>query len=730
MTKRSRPAAPARMPASILRQSASEEHEPPAKFNLPPEIWLDRDLSWLQFNARVLNEALDQRTPLLERCKFLAIFTSNLDEFFMKRVGAMRTRAFASHTPATIDEFNRAMSRLRNALMPMLALQSQCYEALLPQLSAQGIRLASWKDLTHAQRAEASEYFDRHVSAALTPLSMDPAHPFPFLSNLSLSWGFQLVDPESDERRPARVKVPTSLVQWIPLHADVESGASCFISLQELIRWNADKLFPGVEIEDAMLFRVSRNADIALEEQGDNSLRELVEEQLRQRRFQPVVRIEFGRHAIASMRDGLVQQLGLGACDVYEMDGLIDYTSLSEIAAITRPDLRDPPWTPTVPAAFEPEADIFAAIRAGDVLVHHPYESFDASVERFIRDAADDPLTVSIKMTVYRLGDDTPFVHSLIKAAETGKQVACLVELTARFDEARNLHWANELRKAGDHVIYGVRGLKTHTKLALVVRRESDALRCYAHIATGNYHVKTARLYTDLGLFTADPALTRDVVNLFHHLTGYSRSPQFEKLLVAPINMRERFMAMIQREAEHARERRPARIIAKMNQLDDAPIAEALIEASRAGVTIDLIVRGFCCLAPGAPGWTENVRVRSIVGRFLEHGRIFYFANGAQDPLSGEFYIGSADWMDRNLSRRVEAVTPVERRALRERLWEILQIHLADERNAWIMNTDGSYRQLQPRPDSSKDAARGSHRALMARARKRDAGGNPSSSSE
>jgi polyphosphate kinase len=709
-------------PSMAIAQAASAAPEPVHKRTLPPEVWLDRDLSWLEFNARVLNEALDERTPLLERCKFLAIFTSNLDEFFMKRVGAMRTRAFASNTPANIDEFNRHMSRLRAALSPLLATQADCFASLLPHLARQGIKLATWDELTEAQRAEASEYFDRHVSAALTPLSMDPAHPFPFLSNLSLSWGFMLADPETAERRPARVKVPTSLVQWIPLRADVNPGEQCLISLQELIRRNASKLFPGVEIEDAMLFRVSRNADIALEEQGENSLRELVEEQLRQRRFQPVVRIEFGRHSIEPIKEGLIQQLGLGECDVYEVDGLIDYTSLFEIASIARADLRDPAWTPIVPAAFEPDADIFAAIRAGDVLVHHPYDSFDASVERFIRDAANDPQTVSIKMTVYRLGDDTPFVHSLIKAAESGKQVACLVELTARFDEARNLHWANELRKAGDHVIYGVRGLKTHTKLALVVRRENDGLRCYAHIATGNYHVKTARLYTDFGLFTADAALTRDVVNLFHHLTGYSRTPQFEKLLVAPINMRERFLAMIRREAEHARAGRPARIVAKMNQLDDTPIAEALIDASRAGVAIDLIVRGFCSLAPGVPGWTDNVRVRSIVGRFLEHGRVFYFANGAKDPLAGEFYMGSADWMDRNLSRRVEAVTPVERRGLRERLWEALQLHLADERNAWIMQPEGSYRQLRPGGAAGKDAARGSHASLMARARRREVG--------
>ena len=698
----------------------SESQIRPKRRSLPAEVWLDRDLGWLEFNRRVLSEALDERTPLLERFKFLAIFSTNLDEFFMKRVGALRTRAFASGIPGNIDGFNRHMARLREALTPLLHTQAQCYAGLIPLLEEEGVTLAEWSDLTDAQREEASAYFDQNVSAALTPLSMDPAHPFPFLSNLSLSWGFMLSDPETGERHPARVKIPPSLVQWISLHQEVSGDEKRYLSLQELIRHNAHKLFPGMTIDDAMLFRVSRNADIALEEQGDNSLRELVEEQLRQRRFEPVVRIEFSTHAITSIKYGLVEQFGLGACDTYELDALLDYTTLYEIASIDRPELRYPAWTPIVPPAFEPDTDMFAAIRSEDILVHHPYESFDASVERFIRDAANDPHTAGIKMTVYRFGDDTPFVRSLIKAAETGKQVACLVELTARFDEERNLHWANELRKAGDHVIYGVRGLKTHTKLALVVRREGDALRCYAHIATGNYHVKTARLYTDFGLFTADPTLTRDVVNLFHHLTGYSRTPHFDKLLVAPLNMRERFISMIEREAANARAGRRTAIIAKMNQLDDLPIAEALVEAGRAGVRIDLVVRGFCCLVPEVSGWTENVRVRSIVGRFLEHARVFYFANGAEDPIEGEFYIGSADWMDRNLSRRIEAVTPVETRSARERLWEVLQIHLADERNAWRMRPDGSYEQLPPSANASDVAKEGSHLALMNRARRRD----------
>jgi polyphosphate kinase len=368
---------------------------------------------------------------------------------------------------------------------------------------------------------------------------------------------------------------------------------------------------------------------------------------------------------------------------------------------------------------IDPDGDLFASVRAGDVLLHHPYDSFDASVERFIREAADDPGTTTIKMTVYRLGDDTPFVRSLIKAAENGKQVACLVELKARFDEERNLHWAEQLQKAGDHVIYGMRGLKTHTKLALVVRREGDGLRTYAHVGTGNYHVKTARLYTDFGLLTCDPVLTRDVVTLFHHLTGYSRAPRFEKLLVAPLNMRSRFIDLIGREAANASAGRPARIVAKINQLEDPPICEALCEASNAGVPIDLIVRGFCCLRPGVSGLTENVRVRSVIGRFLEHGRLFHFANGSEDPLDGDFYLGSADWMDRNLSRRVEAVAPVESRPLRERLWEVVQVQLADQRNAWQMQPDGSYVQARPVSRATRVAREGSHVTLMKRTRQR-----------
>src|SRR5512139_3707442 len=570
------------------------------------EAWFDRDLAWLEFNRRVLAEALDERVPLLERLKFLAIFTSNLDEFFMKRVGAMRTRAYASGSLAIVEEFNAHILRLREALFPMLLRRAECFADLRGRLVRHGVRLASWEDLTTAQRDEARDYFERHVSPALIPLTLDASHPFPFMSNLSTSWGFVLREDDNADGILVRVKVPTTLPQWLPVRSGVEPGQRCFLSLQELVRVNASSLFPGVEIEATTLFRVSRNADIAIEEDSDNSIRELVEEQVRQRRFQPVVRLEFATGPSAEIRDSLAARFELRDSDVYELPDMLDYSGLFEIASLPMPELRFPAWTPQPPLALDPNTDLFSAIRAGDVLVHHPYESFDASVERFIRDAADDPSTTTIKMTVYRLGDHTPFERSLIKAAENGKQVACLVELKARFDEERNLHWAEELQKAGDHVIYGVRGLKTHTKLALVVRKEGDGLRSYAHIGTGNYHVKTARMYTDYGLFTCDPVITRDVTTLFHHLTGYSRAPRFEKLLVAPLNMRTRFIDLIGREAANARAGRPARIVAKVNQLEDGPVCEALCAASNAGVPIDLIARGFCCLRPGVAGFTEN----------------------------------------------------------------------------------------------------------------------------
>jgi len=686
--------------------------------------WIDRDLSWLEFNRRVLHEALDERTPLLERLKFLAIFSSNLDEFYMKRVGLLRGKAQVEgeEDPVTREGDARdRLARVRATVAAMLDTQARCYrDVLLPALAQRGVVLAAWQDLTESQKEEVSGYFDRNVSPALTPLVFDPAHPFPFMSNLSTNWGFVLRSPDAEELMPVRVKIPTMLPAWVPLKADVAADERKFVSLEELIRHNAERLFPGMEILDATLFRILRNAEIELEEEENESVREAVADALRQRRFEPVVRVDFAPAVDPTFRQRLMERFELTDEDVYDLPGLLDYTGLFQIAGLDIPALRDPHWSPLPPARLpDDEVDIFAAIQAGDLLLHHPYDSFELSVEDFISDAADDPQTVAIKMTVYRVGDDTPFVRSLIRAAEAGKQVACVVELKARFDEARNLHWAQELEKVGAHVTYGVLGLKTHTKVALVVRKEGPDLRCYAHIGTGNYHVKTARLYTDVGLLTCDPVLTGDVVKLFHYLTGRARSPVYEKLLVAPINMRDRFLQMIQREIECCKAGRPARIIAKMNQVEDLAISRALSAASKAGVTVDLIVRGFCCLRPGVAGWTDNVRVRSIIGRFLEHSRIFYFTNGCDDPLDGEFYIGSGDWMFRNLSLRVEAAAPVQDRTSRERLWEILEVGLQDRRQAWELASDGSYLQLQPGDDARGPARVGTHNWMMELARRR-----------
>ena len=669
--------------------------------DLVRNAWLDRDLSWLEFNRRVLSEALDERNPLLERVKFLAIFSSNLDEFFMKRMAVIRP--LSEDTSLAADERRDVLARRREMITSMLREQAACYTGvILPALAEHGIQLVDWTDLTEAQREEAGSVFEREISPVLTPLSLDAAHPFPYVSNLSTSWAFRLEDPVSGEGVLVRVKVPRELPQWLRVRAGVKSPARVYVGLDQVIAANATRLFPGMVIESASLFRVCRDAEVELDDHDNPvSKRALVEREVMQRRFEPVVRLEVQPNADRAMVAELTQRFALNSEDVYEMSALLDYTTLFEIAGLNMEALRDPPWTPLPPVGLEAvDGDIFSSIRAGDILLHHPYDSFNAGVERFIREAADDPLTVSIKMTVYRVGDDTPFVQSLIRAAEAGKQVACVIELNARFDEERNLHWSRELEKVGAHVMFGVTGLKTHSKAALVVRKEDSGIRCYAHIATGNYHTRTARLYEDVGLLTTNPAITDDVVTLFHFLTGRSRTPSFPTLLVAPLQMRTKFNELIEREIENHQAGRPARIVCKLNQLEDAEICLLLSKASQAGVPIDLIVRGLCCLAPGVPGWTENIRVRSIVGRFLEHSRIFHFAKGSADPLEGEFLIGSADWMHRNLSERVEAAVPITQRRLRARLWEVLAVCLADRRNAWEMQPDGTYVQLLPEPDN------------------------------
>ena len=676
------------------------------------KIWIDRDLSWLDFNERVLAQALDERTPLLERAKFLAIFSSNLDEFFMKRIAVLREK----QTPERME----LLKAIREKLLPSLNRQADCFRnTIVPELAVHGITFAKWDELNAEQRRRASEYFDEQVSPALTPLVIDPVHPFPFLSNLSTSLAFSLRDPGRDEIRYGRVKVPGMLKHWVEICSD-GPGCRVLIPLREIVRGNLNKLYAGMELGPVTLFRVTRDAEVELDEDAeDTGLPELVQEQIRQRRYEPVVRLEFGCNADPAIKAMLAERFKLLPLDLYEATDELDFTSLFEIAAMDLPSLRDRPWVPITPPAFDDaDPDVFALIRDKDVLVHHPYDSFGDTVEHFVAAAANDPQTVAVKMTAYRIGDDTPFVQSLIRAAETGKQVACAIEIKARFDEERNLHWAAELEKAGAHVTYGLRGLKTHAKTILVVRKEGGALRSYVHIGTGNYHVRTAKLYADLGLFTCNPDTTRDVVHLFHYLTGRSEPPAYASLLVAPVTMRPRFLEMVKREIENCKLARPARIVAKMNQLEDPEIIHALVEASGAGVPIDLIVRGFCCLKPGVPGVTEGIRIRSIIGRFLEHARIFHFAAGQEDPAAGQFYIGSADWMQRNLSCRVEVVTPVWDPSLKARLWEVLDTNLRDRRQAWVMKSDGRFELMQP-VDGGGPETVGTHQVLMDLARTR-----------
>ena len=676
--------------------------------------YLNRDLSWLEFNHRVLQQANDPLTPLLEKVRFLTIFTNNLDEFFMKRVGGLKRRidAGAGALAGESDSPVVLLQKIRDRVELLLGELAGIYEdGVLPKLGEVGIQILAWGELTDMERSEAEEWYQHNVFPILTPLAVDPGHRFPFISNMSVSLGVQLSRPGDPDELFARVKVPEVPSKMLKL-----STGDRYIPVREIIAHNLEDLFPGMRIMKVLPFRVTRNADIENENEDAEDLLVQIQQQLRERRFAKVVRLQVPRDTDAQMVRVLCDELSLDEDDVYESKGLFDFSVLDEIADIDRPDLRFPRWEPLVPKGLSvEESDLFSVIRAGDVLVHHPYESFDATVEEFIKQAAADPKVLCIKQTLYRTSGDSPFIPNLIRAAESGKQVAVLVELRARFDEARNIEWARKLEDAGVHVAYGVVGLKTHTKTSLVIRQESTGIRSYAHIGTGNYNSKTARLYEDIGLFTADTRITSDLISLFNYMTGRSRQRDYEKLLVAPVAMKRRFLELIEREVLLHSEERPGRIIAKMNQLEDRSMTDALYEAAKAGVQVDLIVRGFCCLRPGVVGLSENIRVISIVGRFLEHSRIYWFSGGAEEPLDGDFYIGSADWMYRNLHARVEAITPVEGRRQRQRLWETLQILLADEVQRWDMQPDGSFLKPVPDPAIPEGDPRliGTHQLLM-----------------
>jgi polyphosphate kinase len=676
-------------------------------------LYFNRELSWLAFNARVLHEARDPRVRLLERLKFLAIFSSNLDEFFMVRVAGLRRHCESGVVHATADGMTpqEQLAAIRARVVPLVAEARQCLADLLRELAPFGVRLVGMRDLSAGERRAIDEQFESQIFPVLTPLAVDPGHPFPYVSNLSLSLAVEVRDPITGTMHFARVKVPQRLSRWVPIPGRTHE----FIPIEQVIGENLEALFSGMEVVRWHAFRVTRYSDLEFTNLEDpEDLLATIEERVFERRFGEVIRLEVQDDMPAHLRTLLLEELrdadypartSLSAEDVENAGFLLDLSDLITLGALEIPELRDPPFTPSVPPELrDPDRSIFEVIRERDLLVHHPFDSFPATVERFLQSAAMDDQVLAIKLTLYRTSGDTAIVRALTEAAQRGKQVAVLVELKARFDEANNISWARTLEDYGVHVAYGSALMKTHTKTAMVVRREPDGIRRYVHIGSGNYNSRTARLYTDIGLFTCSPSIGADVSDLFNSLTGISRQRLYRKLLVAPANMHDRFIELIDREGAHARAGRGGRIVAKMNALVDADVIDALYRASEAGAEIDLIVRGICCLRPGLPGVSSRIRVRSIIGRFLEHSRIWQFGNAGED----EFYIGSADWMPRNFLRRVEAVTPVEAPRLQARLRSLLQTLLEDDRQAWELDAAGTWTQRRPEGES-----RGTHAQLL-----------------
>ena len=664
-------------------------------------LFINRELSWLEFNRRVLEEALDERHPLLERLKFLAIFSSNLDEFFMVRVSGLQEAIEAE----ILDESPDGMSpseqllEIRSLLKPMLVRQMRCLtDDVLPKLAKEGIVIRPFAQLTKRERKFADDYFFQNVFPILTPQAVDPGHPFPYISNLSLNLGV-MVSPfpskkskdasaTMKEARFARIKLPPIVPRLVP----IDDKRTRFTFLGSLVSANMDALFPNMRTGHCYLFRVTRDADFEIKEDEAGDLLRTMQKHVRRMRFGDAARLEVAASMPHDMVSFLTKSLELGPEDVYSIDGPFNIPDLMQLYELDRPELKDRPLQVKVPAVFRDSQNIFAAIKKQDILLHHPYTSY-GTVTNFISAAASDPNVVAIKICLYRTGRNSPIVRALIDATEEGKQVTALVELKARFDEESNIEWARRLEQAGVHVVYGMVGLKTHCKLTLVVRREGKVLQRYVHLATGNYNPTTSRIYTDLGLFTCDEEIADDATNLFNSLTGYSQFTDYDCLLVAPLNLRKRMLKLVRRETAHAKAGRPARIIAKLNSLTDIALIRALYAASQAGVSIDLIVRGICMLRPGVPQVSENIRVRSIVGRFLEHSRIFYFLNGGKE----EVYIGSADLMYRNLSRRVEVLTPIKDATLRSVLKDtVLAYYLKDNVNARELRSDGTYFRVRP----------------------------------
>ncbi len=675
-------------------KQSKERSEKVARSYVGPRLY-NRELSWLEFNARVLAQVTDESMPLLERLLFCSIYSSNLDEFYMVRVAGLKDQIAAGVEKASPDGMTptEQIEAIRHHVRIQLDSLAQLFlDSLMPQLVENQIEIVSWSELTTEERGLASSAFDKRIFPVLTPLAVDTGHPFPYISNLSLNLAVLLEDPEGEDDWFARVKVPPTVPRFVTLRG------GRYIPVENVIAQHLDALFPGVEVKGGWSFRVTRNSDMALNDEDADDLLEAVEHELRRRRFGQTVRLEITDQMPSEVVDLLVAELELDRADIVSSPALLDFTCLAEFYELSRPDLKYSPAIRVPPDRLQKtvsSADMFNLIAAEDVFLHHPYDSFNASVTSFIQNASEDPLVQAIKVTLYRTSGDSPIVNALIDAAERGKQVVALVELKARFDEQANIRWAKRLEEAGAHVVYGLVGLKTHSKVTMVIRQESEGLRRYCHLGTGNYNPKTARLYEDVGLLTADTQVGADLSQLFNFLTGYGVHADYERLVVAPATMRPRMIELIDAEISAGED---GRIIFKMNSLVDQRLIEKLYEASGAGVRIDLIVRGICCLRPGIVGLSDNISVRSLVGRYLEHSRIFYFANGAGSSSAGScnelFLFGSADLMPRNLDRRIEALLVADNDVVKRRLKEILDVNLADTALAWELDSYGEYRRI------------------------------------
>ncbi|ODT23943.1 RNA degradosome polyphosphate kinase [Microbacterium sp. SCN 69-37] len=660
---------------------------------LPEHRYMDRELSWLAFNQRVLELAEDPSLPVLERANFLAIFASNLDEFFMVRVAGLKRRIVTGlAVPTNVGRAPQdVLADISDAAHALQLRQAGVWlDVVQPALAAAGIEVVSWDDLSDEDREDLYDYFQSQVFPVLMPLAVDPAHPFPYISGLSLNLAIRIRNAKTGRQEFARLKVPPMLPRFVALPG--KPGRARYLPLEQLIANHLGDLFPGMEILEHHTFRLTRNEDVVIEEDETENLIQALEAELLRRRFGPPIRLEVGDDMDEVTLDLLINELSITEQEVYRLPGLLDLRGLFELSAVDRPELRYAPHVPTTAVAFQPleqngRADLFAAIRKADVLVHHPYESFATSVQAFLEQAARDPHVLAIKQTLYRTSGDSPIVQALIDAAESGKQVLALVELKARFDEAANIVWARKLEKAGVHVVYGLVGLKTHCKLALIIREEDGVLQHYSHIGTGNYNPKTSRIYEDFGLFTTDGQVGKDLTRLFNELSGYAIEKKFKRLLVAPLHLRKGLLRQIDKERRNALAGRPAAIRIKVNSMVDEEIIDSLYRASQAGVKVDIWVRGICSIKPGMPGVSENITVRSILGRYLEHSRIFAFHNDGD----AEIYIGSADMMHRNLDRRVEALVRVAAPAHLKELTELFDRAMSDDTSSWWLGRDGEW---------------------------------------